>query len=92
MDYKDLIVWQKSFLLAKLVYKITEKFPKAEIYSLIDQTRRCSISIPSNIAEGYSRLSSKQFLSFLRISLGSLSELETQLLLSKEIGYLKENF
>lgn len=92
MDYKDLIVWKKSFILVKLIYNLTENFPKKEIYSLSDQMRRASISIPSNIAEGYGRFSKKQFYSFLKISLGSLCELETQLLLSQEIGYTKNDF
>jgi four helix bundle protein len=91
MDYKKLIVWQKSFKLSLMIYKITTNFPKNEMFGLISQLRRCSISIPSNIAEGYSRISSKSFLNFLKISLGSSSELETQILISNEIGYLKDN-
>lgn len=91
MDYKKLIVWQKSFELSLMVYKITSKFPKSEIFGLSSQLRRCSISIPSNIAEGYSRISSKHFSNFLKISLGSSSELETQILISKEIGFVKED-
>jgi four helix bundle protein len=91
MNYKDLIIWQKSFKLSILIYKLTNKFPKNEQFGLVSQIRRCAISIPSNIAEGFSRYSKKYFLQFLRISMGSASELETQLLLSKEIKYTEDS-
>ena len=87
-SYKELIVWQKSFKLAVLVCQITRNFPKDELYGLVSQLRRCAVSIPSNIAEGYSRRRKLEFLQFLRIAYGSAAELETQLLLSKELGYL----
>ena len=77
-SYKDLIVWQKSIILVVEVYKLTEKFPKSEIFGLTSQMRRCSISIPSNIAEGRGRGTRKDFAHFLRVSLGSCNELETQ--------------
>ncbi len=86
-SYRDLIVWQKSMILAKEVYLLTQCFPKEEIYGLTSQIRRCSVSIPSNIAEGKGRGSNKEFVRFLQISLGSLYELETQLELSVNIGY-----
>ena len=92
-SYKELIVWQKSFALCKEVYALTEKFPKSEQFGLTSQLRRCSTSIPSNIAEGYNRYSKPHYLRFLYIANGSLAELETQLLLSYELNYLnQENF
>jgi four helix bundle protein len=75
--------------LAKEVYKLTESFPREETFGLISQMRRAATSIPSNVAEGAARNSDKEFIQFLRVSLGSLAELETQLLLSKELGFLK---
>jgi four helix bundle protein len=87
-NHKDLEVWKKSIELTKNVYLVTKNFPKEEIYGLINQIRRASVSIPSNIAEGASRQSNKEFIQFLYIALGSLAELETQLIISKEIGYI----
>ena len=75
--------------LVKGIYKLTAEFPKEETYGLVPQIRRAAVSIPSNIAEGAARNSNKEFIQFLYISLGSLAELETQLLLSKELGFLK---
>jgi len=86
-SYKDLIVWRKSFELAKLIYKITAKFPQSETYGLANQLRRAAVSIPSNIAEGFSRGSVKERLQFFQISFGSASEVETQLLLAKELDF-----
>ena len=83
--YKQLIVWQKSKQLAVAVYKLTEKFPREEIFGLTSQMRRAAVSIPSNIAEGRMRGTKKDFLSFLRIAYGSGAELETQLEISKEV-------
>ena len=83
--YKDLIVWQKSLILVKEVYKITELLPKNEVFGLISQMRRSAVSIPSNIAEGRQRSSRKDFVQFLRIAQGSCAELETQLLITKDI-------
>jgi four helix bundle protein len=87
-SYRDLIVWQKGIQLAKQVYQLTSVFPKSEIYGLTSQMRRCAVSIPSNIAEGQSRRSTTEFKQFLRISLGSLSELDTQMILATEFEYL----
>jgi four helix bundle protein len=87
--HKDLDVWKESMTLAKEVYKLTESFPKEEIYGLASQMRRAAVSIPSNIAEGAARNSDREFIQFLYMSLGSLAELETQLLLSGELGFLK---
>lgn len=87
--HKDLDVWKESMALAKQVYGLTKSFPKEEIYGLVSQMRRATVSIPSNIAEGAARNSDKEFIQFLYVSLGSLAELETQLLLSRELGFLK---
>ena len=85
MDHKELEVWQKAFELVLDVYKIVEKLPKNEKFVLSDQVRRSAISIPSNIAEGHDRGSTKEFIHFLYISLGSAAELETQLLMINKI-------
>jgi len=87
-SYRDLIVWQKAMKLAKETYLLTKSFPKEELYGLTSQIRRCAISIPSNIAEGKGRNSDKEFVRFLQISLGSVYELQTQLELSLELGYI----
>lgn len=87
-DYKDLEVWKKSVDLVVDIYKLIKQLPKEETYALSDQIRRSAVSIPSNIAEGASRKSTKEFINFLYIALGSSSELETQLILAREIGYL----
>ncbi len=84
-SFKDLIVWQKSMVLAKECYKITSRLPKHELYALGDQIRRCSVSIPSNIAEGCKRHNNKEFRQFCGIAQGSAAELETQLLLVSSI-------
>ena|SRR3989344_4526352 len=88
--YKELIVWQKSMQLAKLVYELTNRFPSHELYGLCSQIRRCSVSVPSNIAEGSGRQSKKEFQQFLSVALGSATELETQLLLAKSLSYVDE--
>lgn len=87
-SYQNLIVWQKSFALSILVYKLTKNFPKDELYALTSQIRRASVSIPSNIAEGYSRRRKLEYIQFLQIAFGSAAELETQILITKELGYL----
>lgn len=92
-SFTDLITWQKAHQLVLSIYKVTKLFPKEEIYSLIDQVRRCAISITSNIAEGFSRKSYKEKVQFYSIALGSSTELQNQLLVSKDVGYLsKEEF
>lgn len=88
-SYKDLVVWQKSKILATKIYEITENFPKEELYGLTSQIRRSSISIASNIAEGRGRSTRKDFVQFLRISLGSCYELYTQLEIAKELPKTK---
>jgi len=90
-SYRELDVWKKSMNLVEICYKITCEFPKEELYSLTSQIRRASISIPSNIAEGQSRWSTKEFLRFLSIARGSLSELETQLILAQRLKYIFED-
>lgn len=85
--FKDLIVWQKAYSLAKQVYTITQQFPKVEAYGLSQQMRRAATSIPSNISECYGRYYGKEYRQFLSISYGSLCELETQYLLSVDLGY-----
>ena len=91
LSFKDLIVWQKGMDLAETVYQITASYPKAELYSLTDQMRRAAVSIVSNIAEGKGRESKQEYLHFLAISQGSLTELETQILLSIRLDYLSES-
>ena len=88
--HKDLIVWQKSLDYVTEIYQLTKSYPKDEIYGLTNQLRRAAVSIPSNIAEGAARSTKKEFNQFLHISLGSLSELETQLLISENLGYLSK--
>ncbi len=86
--HKDLDVWRESIELVKEVYKVTAEFPKEELYNLTSQIRRCAVSIPSNIAEGAARKSKKEFINFLYVALGSCAELETQLIISKELGFI----
>lgn len=88
--FKELLVWQKSINFVTEVYKETESFPKTEVYGLISQIRRAAVSIPSNISEGNSRRSVPDYLQFLRISRGSCTEVETQLIISKNLGFLNE--
>jgi len=89
-SYKDLLVWQKSMDLVVEIYKLTSYFPKSEIYGLVSQMRRASVSIPSNIAEGKRRGSLGDYRRFLKISYGSGAELETQIEISKKLSF-KEN-
>lgn len=89
-NYRELIVWQEGIKLAKAVYKLTEKFPCQETYALADQIRRAVVSVPSNIAEGQARKSPGDFRRFLHISLGSLAEVDTQLVLAQEFGYISK--
>jgi len=86
--YKDLIVWQKSMQLVTDVYKTTKTYPKDELFGLVSQMRKSAVSIPSNIAEGHGRRSIKVLIHFLSISLGSSLELETQIIISKNLDYI----
>ena len=88
-SYKDLVVWQKAIDLTVAVYQLTKQFPKEELFGLVSQMRRASVSIASNIAEGEGRKSKKEFAHFLGISLGSKAELETQLLLCERVLRLR---
>jgi len=87
-SYRSLIVWQKSMELVKKVYKITNTFPQEELFGLTSQIKRSVISIPSNIAEGKGRQTNKEFVQFLYIALGSLYELQTQMELAYELGFI----
>jgi four helix bundle protein len=89
-SYKDLIVWQKSVELALEIYKLTSLFPNVEVYGLTSQMRRASVSVASNIAEGSIRGSKKDFCHFLRISLGSIAELQTQLEIAKSLSFVND--
>ena len=89
-SYKDLLIWQKGMELVKLTYLITQSFPDEEKFGLTSQLRRSAISIPSNIAEGYGRGTKAQYINYLRIARGSLSELETQFIICKELEFLAE--
>lgn len=88
-SYRDLIAWQKSMQLAREIYRLTELFPRVETYGLTSQMRRAAVSIPSKIAEGHERPSS-DYRQFLGHALGSLMEIETQLLLAEDLGYLEK--
>ena len=86
--YRDLLVWQKAMALVTDTYALTKKYPKDELFGLCSQTRRSAVSVPSNIAEGYGRRSTQDYLRFLNVSLGSLYELQTQLEIAGNLGYL----
>jgi four helix bundle protein len=88
--FRKILVWQKSISLVTKIYKTTSTFPKEEMFGLTSQIRRSSVSVPSNIAEGSGRESSKDFLRFLYISLGSIFEMQTQLEIAKNIIYINE--
>jgi four helix bundle protein len=90
-SYRDLLVWQKGMLLAKMTYKLTAGFPNSERFGLVSQMRRAAISVPSNIAEGQARQGKREFVQFLSHAEGSLAELDTQLLLAVELGYCSES-
>ncbi len=89
-QYTDLDVWKESRKLVKLVYELTKSFPKEETYGLISQIRRSAVSIPSNIAEGCGRQTSKDSIHFFHIARGSIYELETQIYLSKDLDFIEE--
>jgi four helix bundle protein len=87
-SFRDLKIWQQGIDIVEDVYSLTKEFPREEKYSLISQMRRCSVSIPSNIAEGFRRYHNKEYKQFLYISLGSAAELETQLIISQRLSYI----
>ncbi len=89
-DFTDLIVWQKAHELVMMIYKLTDAFPKKEVYSLTSQLRRAVVSITSNIAEGFGRRGSKEKSQFYYVAKGSLTELKNQLIISRDVGYLSD--
>ena len=89
-DHKDLEAWKRAMNLAREVYRITSTFPQYEQFGLTSQLRRAAVSVPSNIAEGSARNYDKELVQFLYIAMGSIAEIETQLLLAKDFGYLQK--
>jgi four helix bundle protein len=87
-SFRDLIIWQRGINLVKEVYEETRNFPKQELYGLTSQIRRSAISIPSNVSEGHTRQHRAEFRQFLSMALGSLAELETQIIISRELNYI----
>lgn len=90
-SFRELVVWQRAFVLAQRIYAVTQHFPSEERYGLTAQMRRCAVSVPSNIAEGYHRGSRRDYIRFLAIAQGSLAELETQILLSRSLHLASED-
>lgn len=88
--HRDLLVWQESVELALLVYRLTDSFPKSELYGLVSQLRRAATSVPANIAEGAARTGTAELLHFLSIAHGSLSELDTHMEIAHRLGYLQD--
>ena len=86
--YRDLVAWQKSMDLVTEIYDSTQAFPRAEVFGLVSQLRRAAVSVPSNIAEGHARQSTGEFRQFLGHALGSLVELETQVLIAQRLGFV----
>lgn len=90
-NFKELRIWQKGIDLVEDIYTLTREFPHEEQYGLTSQMRRCAISIPSNIAEGFRRYHNKEYKQFLYIALGSAAELETQLIITRKLGYISNS-
>jgi four helix bundle protein len=88
--FRDLLIWQKSIKLVTQIYEVTKIFPKEEAFGLTSQMRRCAVSIPSNIAEGHGRNSTRDYLRFLQIATGSLYELQTQLVIANNLSFFSE--
>ena len=89
-NFKELLVWKKSIELVTEIYEITATFPSEEKYGLVSQIRRAAVSIPSNIAEGNARRSSADYIQFLKIARGSGAEVETQIIISKNLGFMND--
>lgn len=89
-SYRDLLVWQKSMDLLVEIYEVTKDFPKEELYGLSSQIKRAVVSVPSNIAEGSSRRTTREFIRFINIATGSLAELETQLIAAERLSFFSE--
>ena len=87
--YRDLNIWNAGIELVKDIYRLTDKFPKHEMYGIVSQMRRSAISIPSNVAEGFKRYHNKEYRQFLYVTLGSCAELETQITIAKELKYIQ---
>ena len=90
-SYQDLVAWQKAMDLVTEIYRVSHKFPRDELFALTSQLRRAAVSVPSNIAEGQAKSSRKEFLYFLSNAKGSLSEVETQILIARNLGYTDED-
>jgi four helix bundle protein len=90
-DYRDLVLWQKAMRLACAAYGATRNFPRDEAFGLTRQIRRAAVSVPSNVAEGSARRTSRDFLAFLHVARGSLAELRTELLIARDVGYLADD-
>ena len=90
-SFRDLRVWQAAMELVEKIYKLTQSFPKHEVYGLTNQLRRAAVSIPSNIAEGHAREHSKEYLNFLSVTQGSLAELQTQIEIASRLGYAEHS-
>ena len=88
--HRDLLVWQKSMALVTAIYRVTQSFPNSELYGLTNQIRRAAVSVPSNLAEGHGRTSRKDFHRFVGLARGSLTEVETQLEIARNLNYLGE--
>jgi four helix bundle protein len=88
--YRDLVAWQRAMRLVKEIYRATEAFPKHELYGLAGQIRRAAVSIPSNLAEGATRNSRREFHQFIGTARGSLAELETQVEIARDLGYVQQ--
>ncbi len=86
--HQDLDAWKEAMRMVKMVYQLSQEFPREEVYGLTSQVRRAAVSVPSNLSEGAARTSRKEFSHFLSVAKGSLSELETQLMISADLGYL----
>jgi len=89
-SFRDLAVWQDGIILVEQIYALTRAFPKHEVFGLSSQLQRSAVSVPSNIAEGHARTSSREFQNFLSIALGSLAEVETQMEIARRLGYVKD--
>jgi four helix bundle protein len=88
-SHKDLLLWRKSMDLAVAIHRVSRSLPRAEMFGLVAQLNRAAVSVPSNIAEGSARRTTKEFVAFLHVARGSLAEVETQLMLARRVGYLE---
>ncbi len=86
MSHREQYIWQRGIYLCQLCYELTKSFHQSELYGLTSQIRRASVSVPANIAEGYGRVSTKEYIRYLQIALGSLRELDTHLVISEKVG------